>query len=182
MRWSRHRRAPWYLAGLSFAESSFFPIPPDTMLVPMSMANPQRAWHLALLTTIASVLGGILGYLLGFLAFEVIHPWIIQLDYADAYQTATQWFERWGFWAVLLAGFTPIPYKLFTIAAGAMLMPLLPFLAASLVGRGGRFFLIAGLMRWRGAQMEKFFMRHMDRVAWIVIGVLVAYLLYQWLA
>lgn len=173
MIWARHRRAPWYLGGLSFAESSFFPIPPDVMLAPMSLANPSRAWLFALITTVASVAGGALGYFIGAFAFDFIEPVIRDGRYWDAYLQAQTWFERWGFWAILVAGFSPIPYKVFTIAAGAASMALLPFLIASLIGRGARFFLVAGLMALGGPRMEAMLHRYVDWLGWATV-VLVA--------
>ena len=170
MQWARHRNAPWYLGGLSFAESSFFPIPPDVMLAPMVLARPERAWHYALLTTLTSVAGGLLGYFIGLLAFDAIEPWLQTSRYWGAYQTATDWFDRWGVVAVFIAGFSPIPYKVFTIAAGALSMALLPFTLASLVGRGSRFFLVAGLMRWGGARMEAQLHKHIDRLGWASVA------------
>lgn len=173
MRWARHPRAPWYLGGLSFAESSFFPIPPDVMLAPMALARPERAWHYALLTTVTSVLGGLAGYLIGLLAFGAVEPWLQASRYWPAYETAVSWFGQWGVVAVLIAGFSPIPYKVFTVAAGALSMALLPFTLASLAGRGARFFLVAGLMRWGGAGMEARLREHVDRLGWASV-VLVA--------
>lgn len=173
MIWSRHPHAPWYLGGLSFMESSFFPVPPDVMLAPMCLATPRRAWFFALLTTLASVAGGLLGYAIGAFALDAILPWLQQSHYWPAYKTAVAWFERWGFWAVFIAGFSPIPYKVFTIAAGALGMALLPFTLASLVGRGLRFFLVAGLMAWGGARMEALLNRYVDRLGWAIV-VLVA--------
>jgi membrane protein YqaA with SNARE-associated domain len=152
--WSRHPKAPWYLGGLSFAESSFFIIPPDVMLAPMALAQPRAWFRLALLTTVASVLGGLLGYLLGWAALDLFMPWIERMGYAPQLAQAQQWFERWGFWAVLLAGFSPIPYKAFTITAGGLGMALLPFTLASFIGRGGRFFLVAYLMARFGPAAE----------------------------
>jgi membrane protein YqaA with SNARE-associated domain len=105
MRWARLPKASWYLGVLSFAESSFFPIPPDVMLAPMSLANPARAWHFALITTVASVLGGLLGYFIGASLFDVIEPHLKASSYWVHYQTAMQWFEQWGFWAIFIAGF-----------------------------------------------------------------------------
>ncbi|MCU0841415.1 MAG: DedA family protein [Thiobacillaceae bacterium] len=176
MQWSRHPRAPWYLGGLSFAESSFFPIPPDVMLAPMCLARPRRAWRFALLTTLTSVAGGLFGYAIGYYAFELIQPWLAASRYWEAYQAAVDWFERWGFWAVFVAGISPIPYKAFTIAAGVMTMALLPFILASLVGRGARFYLVAGLMRLGGARMEAMLRRYVDGLGWatvvaVVLGV-----------
>jgi len=174
MRWSRHPHAPGYLAGLSFAESSFFPIPPDVMLAPMTLANPQRAWQFATLTTMASAAGGLFGYLIGWLAFDLIEPLLHQAGYWAQYLEAKTWFGRWGFWAVFLAGFSPIPYKVFTITAGVIGMALVPFFAASLVGRGARFFLVAALMAWGGERMEKLLREYIDRVGWVVLLVAVA--------
>ena len=176
MRWSRHPHAPGYLAGLSFAESSFFPIPPDVMLAPMTLANPQRAWWLATLTTLASAAGGLFGYLIGMLAFDLVEPLLHDAGYWPQYLEAKDWFGRWGFWAVFLAGFSPIPYKVFTITAGVIGMALLPFLAASLVGRGARFFLVAALMAWGGERMEKLLREYIDRIGWLVLLVAVAIL------
>ncbi len=152
--WSRHPKAPWYLGGLSFAESSFFPIPPDVMLAPMALARPQSWVRLAWLTTITSVLGGLFGYLIGWAAMDAVVPWIERMGYAPKLEHARQWFEQWGFWAVLLAGFSPIPYKAFTVTAGGLSMALLPFTIASLIGRGGRFFLVAFLMARFGPAAE----------------------------
>jgi membrane protein YqaA with SNARE-associated domain len=169
MKWARHPHAPWYLGGLSFAESSFFPVPPDVMLAPMSLAQPRRAWEFALLTTLTSVLGGVLGYLIGLFAFDLIEPWLSASRYHDNYLLATEWFDRWGFWAVLLAGFSPIPYKIFTITAGVVGMPFVPFVMASVVGRGARFFLVAGLMAWGGKPMEERLHRWVDGLGWAAV-------------
>jgi membrane protein YqaA with SNARE-associated domain len=177
MTWSRHKRASWVLGLLSFAESSFFPIPPDVMLAPMSLAQPQRAWWFATLTTVTSVLGGLFGYFIGLVAFQAIEPWLLQSHYAGAFETAKLWFDAYGFWAVLIAGFSPIPYKVFTIAGGVAAMPLLPFVLASIVGRGGRFFLVAGLMKWGGAPMEALLAQWVDRLGWgLVVLVVLVYL------
>ena len=173
MQWSRHPKAVWFLGGLSFAESSFFPIPPDVMLAPMSLAQPARALWYAWVTTIMSVLGGVFGYLIGLWAFDAISGWLQTSHYWGSFQTAQAWFGTWGFWAVLIAGFSPIPYKVFTIAAGVAGMPLLPFVMASIVGRGGRFFLVALLMRWGGARMEAVLEQWVDRLGWILVALLV---------
>ncbi len=173
MEWSRHPHAPRYLAGLSFAESSFFPIPPDVMLAPMSLATPKRAWYFAALTTLASVLGGLLGYLIGLFAFDVIQPYLHEWGYWQAYERAQDWFGRWGFWAIFLAGFSPIPYKVFTITAGVISMALLPFVLASAIGRGARFFMVAGLMAWGGERMERALHRYVDLLGWLMVVVFV---------
>jgi membrane protein YqaA with SNARE-associated domain len=173
MRWARHPRAPWYLAGLSFAESSFFPVPPDVMLAPMSLARPEKAWHFAFITTLASVVGGIAGYFLGVFAFDLIQPLLHDLGYSDKYMQVRAWFDNWGFWAILLAGFSPVPYKLFTITAGVISMSFIPFVFASLVGRGGRFFLVAGLMAWGGQPMEEKLHKYMDVIGWASVALIV---------
>lgn len=171
MRWARHKRAPWFLGGMSFAESSFFPVPPDVMLAPMCLANPRKAWLFALITTLTSVAGGLFGYVLGYFALDAILPWLETSRYWPAYQTAVQWFEDYGFWAIFVAGFSPIPYKVFTIAGGAMAMGLLPFTLASFVGRGLRFFLVAGLMAWGGPRMEAALHKYVDRLGWATVAV-----------
>ena len=174
MQWAQHRHATWFLGLLSFAEASFFPLPPDMMLAPMALARPVRAWRLALITTLASVAGGLFGYLIGVWLFHLIEPWVHTLGYWPAYLQVTRWFEVWGFWAVFLAGLSPIPYKVFTIAAGSATMALPAFLLASLIGRGIRFFLVAGLIYWGGAGLEEALRRHVERIGWMMVGVLMA--------
>lgn len=177
LRWSSHRHAPWYLGGVSFAESSFFPIPPDVLLAPMTLAQPRLWWRYAALTTIASVVGGVLGYVIGYFALEVISPLLERAGYMPAYRAAHAWFDRWGFWAIFVAGFTPIPYKVFTIAAGAAHMPALPFVVGSAIGRGARFFLVAALVRWGGPGIEPHLRRHVDTIGWLSVAlVVIAYL------
>ena len=179
--WSRHRHAPWYLGGLSFSESSFFPIPPDVMLAPMSLARPDKAWRFALITTIASVLGGLLGYGIGAFAFEMIEPFLHEHNYWEKYLRAKAWFDEWGFWAIFIAGFSPIPYKVFTITAGAISMALLPFVIASAIGRGARFFLVAILMAWGGERLEKTIHRYVEVLGWATVAlIIVAYLILRY--
>lgn len=178
--WAAHPKARWYLGALSFAESSFFPVPPDVMLAPMTLARPVDAWRLALLTTLTSVAGGVLGYVIGYFALDLVEPWLVTAGYWDSYLQVREWFQTWGFWAVLAAGFSPIPYKLFTIAAGALAMFLPVFVLASCAGRGGRFFLVAGLIRWGGAPMEARLRRHVEFLGWLLVGLLlIAWFLVQ---
>lgn len=177
LNWSRHPKAPWYLGGLSFAESSFFPIPPDVMLAPMALAKPERWFRLALITTLASVLGGLLGYLIGWSAMDAVLPWVERMGHSAKLLQAQAWFERWGFWAILLAGFSPIPYKAFTIAAGGVGMALLPFTLASCIGRGGRFFLVAFLMARLGPAAEARLKPMIEWLGWGTVALAVgAYL------
>lgn len=176
--WARHPRAPWYLGGLSIAESSFFPIPPDVMLAPMVLARPERAWFLAGLTTGASVLGGVIGYLIGMFAFQAVEPLLHRFGHWDAYLAAREWFDVWGIWVILfIGGFSPVPYKIFTVTAGAVAMALMPFIIASLIGRGARFFLVAALMRWGGPRFEPYLRRYVDLIGWmVVVALIVLYL------
>lgn len=180
LQWSAHPRAPAYLAALSAAESSVFPVPPDVMLAPMCLARPERAWWLAALCTLSSVLGGLIGFLIGHFAFGLIEPLVVRWGYGDAFEAAVTAFETHGFWYILLAGFTPIPYKVFTISAGVVGMPFLPFLAGSLAGRGGRFFLVAGLIRLGGERLAGRLRQYVDLAGWgVLIAALVAFAVYR---
>lgn len=181
LKWSAHRYAAWYLGLLSFAESSFFPIPPDVMLAPMALAQRHKAWFYASLTTITSVLGGVLGYFIGLWAFASVEPWIIQLGYYESYLYAREGFDKWGIWVVFLAGFTPIPYKVFTISAGAASMAFIPFVLASILGRGARFFLVAGLIVLGGEKMESILKKYIDILGLLLVGlVVIAYFVYKY--
>ncbi|MFU8877959.1 MAG: YqaA family protein [Wenzhouxiangellaceae bacterium] len=170
--WAGHRHASRYLAGLSFAEATFFPVPPDVMLAPMVLARRDRAWSLALLTTIASVVGALAGYLIGWLALELVFPLLERTGQVQAYEAAVDAFQRYGVWFVIVVGFTPIPFKLITIAAGALLMPFPAFVAGCLVGRAARFFLVAGLILLGGERFAQGLRRRVDAIGWGVIGVL----------
>lgn len=164
---------------LSFAGSSFFPIPPDVMLAPMVLVQPHRALRFALLTTLASVADGLFGYVIGYYALELIRPWLYQWGEWQSYLTMRGWFDRWGFWAVVVAGFSPIPYKMFAIAAGAMHVAIIPFILASLLGRGGRFFLVAIRVAWGGVRVEPWLRTYIDRIGWITVAVLMLAVLYM---
>ena len=170
---SAHRRAPAFLATLSFAESSFFPVPPDVMLIPMCLARPAKSWFYAALCTLSSVLGGMAGYLIGKLAFAWIESWLMASSYANTFTSAVDAFETWGFWYILLAGFTPIPYKVFNISAGVVGMPLLAFIGGSVVGRGGRFFLVAALIRLGGEKLASNMRKYIDLIGWLTIALAV---------
>ncbi|WP_376087350.1 YqaA family protein [Roseomonas sp. CCTCC AB2023176] len=162
---SAHRHAGRYLAAVSFAESSVFPIPPDAMLVPMCLARPDRAYRYALTCTIASVLGGIAGYLIGFFLFEALaEPVLRAYGHADALARFQGWYDRWGALVILVKGLTPIPYKLVTIASGAAKFDFAVFLAASVVTRGARFFLLAALLRRFGPPIRDFIERRLTLV------------------
>ncbi|MBA6292928.1 DedA family protein [Colwellia sp. MB3u-70] len=178
LKWAEHKFAPRILAILTFAESVFFPIPPDVLLAPMVLAQRDKAWRFATITTVASVLGGMVGYGLGYLMFEPwIQPLITEFGYQARFDKAMLWFSEWGVWVVFIAGFSPIPYKLFTVSAGFLNMAFLPFLLASSIGRGMRFFLVAGVIRWGGAPMEQKIRQWVDVLGWsVVIAIIIAYI------
>ena len=171
LHWSRHRHAERYLGAMSFAESSFFPIPVDVMLAPMVLAARDRWVRLATIATLFSVLGGLAGYGIGYGLFDSIEPWLRESHYWDAYQTSRNWFDEYGVLVVFVAGFSPIPYKVFTIAAGVAVLNLPGFLIASLIGRAGRFFLVAGLVRVGGQSFEDGLAKYVERIGWAVVVV-----------
>lgn len=172
--WAKHRLAPHILAVLTFAESVFFPIPPDVMLAPMVLAKPHRAWRYATITTIASLLGGIAGYALGYYMFEPwIQPLITEFGYQVKFDRAVSWFNEWGVWIVFIAGFSPVPYKLFTVSAGFLNMLFLPFVLASAISRGLRFFLVAGLIHYGGEVMEAKIRKSVDVIGWGLVALVI---------
>lgn len=174
LRWAAHHHAPGYLAAMSAAESVIFPVPPDVMLAPMTLAQPRRWWRFALICTVASIVGGLLGYALGSYALDAIWPLIESMGWAPTFYHVQELFLRHGFWIVFVAGFTPIPYKVFTIASGATGIALVPFAVASFVGRGARFFLVAGLVAWGGERLERTLRRYVEGLGWLVAVVIVA--------
>jgi membrane protein YqaA with SNARE-associated domain len=181
--WSHHRHAPVYLGVVSFLESAVFPIPPDVMLAPMCLAKPERAWWYATLTTVTAVLGALLGYMIGMFFFAWVSPWLEYFGYLPAYLTVENWFAVWGGWIMFIAAsISPIPFKLFTIAAGALHMSLLPFVIGSTVGRAARFYLVAGLVRLSGAKIHHWLERSADWIGWSALGLIViGYGAYKWL-
>ena len=169
--WSRHPKAPWLLTGLSFIEAIFFPIPPEVMLAPMSLAQPRRAFRFAALSLAGSMVGMFIGYALGYFALEAAMPLVGKLGYADQFETIRQQAADNGFWLLLVAGFTPVPFKVFTIASGAVGMPLLPFFFGALIGRGKRVFLVAAAIRLGGERAERALHRHIEPVGWVALAV-----------
>jgi len=165
--WSRHRHAARYLGAVSFAEASFFPVPTAVLLAPMVLAARARAWFFAALATVASVAGGVFGYAIGAWLFPPLGAPIVALYGAQAEFAAVQaWFGEYGAWLVLLAGVTPIPYKLVTIASGLLGLPLAWFIVASTVGRAAQFYLIAGLLWWGGAAVDAALRRFAEPAGW----------------
>jgi membrane protein YqaA with SNARE-associated domain len=180
---STHRRAVPALGVVSFIESSVFPIPPDAMMVPMILARPDRAWIIAGVATIASVLGGIAGYAIGMFAFEQIgRPVLEALGKADAMAEFSTQFNDAGFWAVLIAGLTPFPYKVITIMSGWTGMSLATFVATSVFARGLRFFIVAALLRVYGEPIRAFIERRLGLVFTLALAVLIGgFLMVRWL-
>jgi len=170
------RYATWALAGVAFAESSFFPLPPDLVLVPMALARPKRALWYATICTIASVLGGVAGYAIGALLYDSLGQWLIGLYRLDGrIEEVRAAYEHWGAWFILAKGLTPIPYKLVTILSGFLHYNLALFIALSVITRGARFFIEAGLLAKFGEPikplLERYFLAFMlVIVAFVVIG------------
>ncbi len=182
LRWSRHQHATRYLGFVSFADSSFFPITPLVMLVPMVLAQPDKAFRLALLTTIMSALGAVLGYSIGYFLFETISPWLQTTHYWNDYLNAKTEVDKWGIWAVLIGGFLPIPYKIFTITAGSLNMALLPFLTVSTLGRGTRFLVVAALVKFGGEKFETKLRDYSNHIGWLCVTTIgIGVIAYQFL-
>ncbi len=179
LRQARTPYAEWTLFGVSFAESSFFPLPPDVMLLPMCIADRAKALRFAAVCTIASVLGGLLGYAIGALLYETAGRWIIETYHLEAaFAKFHEGFNEWGVWIILAKGLTPIPYKLVTIASGVAHFPLLAFVLASILTRGARFFLVAWLVMKFGAPIQVFVEKYLN---WVALGVLALIILGFWL-
>ena len=174
MRLAGHRRALPALAAISFAESSFFPIPPDVMLVPMVLAQRSRAWLIATVCTVASVIGGMFGYAIGYFLFETIGAWVISVYHLEgAMQTFRDEFAQYGTWIILVKGLTPIPYKLVTIASGLAHFDLFTFTWASIVTRGLRFFIVTGLLWKFGDPIRTFIEKRLEILTWGFLAVLI---------
>jgi membrane protein YqaA with SNARE-associated domain len=175
--------AAWWLAAIAFAESSFFPIPPDALLIPMVIARPSRAWRLAGICTLASVCGGALGYAIGYELFDQFaRPLLNFYHYDAAFERFKEMYQTYGVWVILIKGLTPIPYKIVTIASGAVQFNFPVFMLASLATRGARFFLLAAILRRFGTPVRDFIERRLTLVtsaaACAVVG---GVLLLKWL-
>jgi membrane protein YqaA with SNARE-associated domain len=174
IRLAGHPRAIVAMGAVAFAESSFFPIPPDVMLVPIVLANRTKAFRIALVCTIGSVLGGLLGYAIGFYFFETIGAWLVKTyglqDGLDRFRAG---FTEWGIWIILIKGLTPIPYKLVTIASGAAHFDLFTFVWASIVTRGVRFFVVAALLWKFGEPIRSFIEKRLALVTWVFLIALI---------
>lgn len=174
MLWSKHKYAPFYLYLIAFIESIFWPVPVDIMLAPMALSKPHLAWRFAFFATVFSILGGVVGYYLGYFLYDpVVSPFIETMGYQDKMLTAQSWFNEWGILVIFIASFTPIPFKIFTVTAGMMAMAFTPFLLTALVGRGLRFFLVAGLMVLGGKKMEEKLSQYIDLLSWMALIVVI---------
>ena len=181
LRWARHRNATWLLAFLSFIEAIFFPIPPEVMLAPMCLAQPKRGFWFAGISLAASMAGAVIGYYLGHFAFEALKPVLSSLHMLDKIEQGIAVVREksanspWSvFWFLVLAGFSPIPMKVFTWASGIVGVPMLPFLASMFVGRGKRVFLIALAIRLGGERAERALHRYIEPVGWAALAILAA--------
>jgi len=176
--------ALWILGMVSFAESSFFPIPPDVMLIPMSLARPQKAWFYAALCTLTSVAGGIVGYAIGALLFDSVGQWLINIyGYGDKVEAFRAGYAQYGAWIILLKGLTPIPFKLVTITSGFANYNIWMFIGLSLIARGGRFFLVAILLNRYGVWIRETIEKHLGLVVALaavalVLGFFIAFRLF----
>ena len=177
--WARHRHAPAILVALSFVEAFVFPIAPEVMLAPMCLAQPKRAFGFAGLSLLGSVFGMFVGYAIGHFAIDMVMPWLIDLGYGPQFESIKQEAAQHGFWMLFLAGFTPIPFKIATIAAGAVGMPLLPFFFGGLIGRGKRVFLVALAIRLGGERAAAGLRKYIEPIGWAALALLVG--LVAWL-
>lgn len=174
IRLSGHRHANWALAGISFAESSVFPIPPDVVLIPMCLAERKKAFYYALICTLASITGGMAGYAVGYFLYEAIGIKIIEFyGYTEQFEAFKSKYNEWGVWMVIMAGFTPIPYKIVTIASGVTKMHFAAFMLASIAGRAARFFLVAALLWKFGAPVRAFIEKYLGLLTLIFFLLLI---------
>ncbi len=174
VRLSERPQAVWVLGAVSFAESSFFPMPPDVMLLPMSVARPDRALWYAAVCTVTSVIGGLLGYAIGALLYDSVGQWLIHAygyqNGMDAFRTA---YQQWGAWIILIKGLTPIPYKIVTITSGFASYNLFWFVVLSAITRGGRFFILAGILNYFGEPLKTYIESHLGLVVGVFVAILV---------
>lgn len=176
------KQLPWWLAGISFVESSFFPIPPDPFLLVATCLKPNRWWKYALLISLFSVLGGLFGYVIGHYFFDLFGQKIVSLyNLESQFQKVGELFEQNAFWSIFVSAFTPIPYKIFTIAGGFFRIDLFTFIIASIIGRSMRFFLVAFFAKVFGKTFGKLFLKFIDIILIILVILLVLYSLYSFI-
>ncbi len=167
LRIAGHRHAMGGLAAVSFVESSVFPIPPDILIIPMVIADRAKAWRIAFVCTMASVLGGLLGYAIGYYLYDTVGQAVLEFyGYTDKFEAFRQFYEQWGFWFVMAAGLTPFPYKVITITSGVLALNPATFLAASAVSRGARFYLVSALLWYFGPPIRALIEKHLG---WLTV-------------
>jgi membrane protein YqaA with SNARE-associated domain len=174
--WAERPQGPMALGALAFAESSFFPIPPDPLLIALALGKPRRALWFATICSVASVLGGVAGYLIGWGLWSVVSGFFFEYVPGftpESFEAVRGLYDRWDFWAVFVAGFTPLPYKVFTLAAGVFQISLPVFILASITSRSARFFLLAGLIYFFGPGIQGFIDRYFDRLVWAFFVLLI---------
>ena len=175
MLWAKSKHAVSILSTVSFVESFIFPIPPDLLLIPLSISNPRKAYYFAMLTTIFSVLGGVIGYLIGIYFADLFLSTLGWMFDKKSVETTTEWMAEWGVMVVLISGFSPIPYKIFTVASGVTGLTFIPFLIASFLGRGMRFFLIGFIISKGGDNLEKKLRKYSEVIGWTGLSIFSAY-------
>ncbi|KAA0441918.1 MAG: DedA family protein [Candidatus Thioglobus sp.] len=168
--WAQSKYALYWLAFISFVESFILPYPPpDVLLAPMALKRANKAYQFALLCTVFSVLGGVVGYYIGAFLLDIIKPLLLKLHYIDELQIIQGWFAQYGIWIIIIAGFSPIPYKIFTIGAGVANMAFLPFIGISLLARGARFFLVAFFIKKFGSACDIWLKKYIDYLGYVLI-------------
>jgi membrane protein YqaA with SNARE-associated domain len=175
MRNAKGKNAWRALAAFTFAEASFFPIPTDIMLIPMVMADRRRAWALAAWCTLWSVLGGALGYTIGAFLYDSLGQWLVRVyGMGKGLENFHDWYALYGAWAILIKGFLPIPYKLVTIASGFARYNFAMFMLLSVITRGGRYFLVAGLLYWKGEEARRFIEKRLEATLFVFLLAVIA--------
>ena len=178
--WARTRYAVCVLSAVSFVESFIFPIPPDLFLIPLSISNPRKAYYFAMLTTIFSVLGGVIRYLVGVYFSDLFLSTLGWMFDQKSVEITIDWMTEWGVMVVLISGFSPIPYKIFTVASGVTGLAFIPFLIASLLGRGMRFFLIGFIVSKGGDNLEKKLRKYAELFGWTGLSIFSAYVFFNY--
>jgi len=173
LQWSAHPKAPAYLGFLSFIEAFIFPVPPEAMLAPMTLSRREQWLRLATISLIFSILGSLVGYGLGYFAMDLVEPLLTRYGYGERFLAVKNLAAEQGFWLLLVGGFTPVPLKILTLASGAVAMPIWPFLAGMIIGRGKRVYLLAGAIRLGGEKAEAWLHRWIEWIGWIAIICLV---------
>jgi membrane protein YqaA with SNARE-associated domain len=179
--WAKHKHAQTILFFLSFVEAIFFPVMPELMLGPMCLAKPKQGFRFATISLLGSMLGMFVGYAIGHFALDLAMPFIEKMGYADKFEGIKQQAISNGFWLLLIAGFTPVPFKIFTLASGAVGMPLLPFFFGALIGRGKRVYLVAAAIFWGGEAAEAKLRKHIEPIGWAALLLLVGLIIWIYL-